>query len=70
MDMARPERPIDPSAGLFQQVAYELRSYRQVRSYRQLSRRARYSVTVLSVAAGSEVFPRWRARGLRGRLRG
>jgi hypothetical protein len=60
MDMGRPERPIDPAAGPLQQLAYELRQLRQAAgrpSYRQLSRRARYSVTALSEAAGGEVFP-------------
>lgn len=62
MDMGRPERPIDPAAGPLQQLAYDLRQLRQAAgkpSYRQLSRRAQYSVTALSEAAGGEVFPTW-----------
>ena len=57
MDMGRPERPIDPTAGPLQQLAYELRRAAGGPSYRQLSKRARYSVTALSEAAGDEVLP-------------
>jgi hypothetical protein len=60
MDMGRPERPIDPTAGPLPQLAYQLRQLRQVAgrpSYRALSSCARYSVTALSEAAGGEVFP-------------
>ena len=58
--MGRPERPIDPTAGPLQQLAYDLRRLRRTAggpSYRQLSRRARYSVTALSEAAGGETLP-------------
>jgi energy-coupling factor transporter ATP-binding protein EcfA2 len=58
--MGRPERPIDPTAGPVQQLAYDLRQLRRAAggpSYRQLSKRARYSVTALSEAAGGEVLP-------------
>ncbi len=58
--MGRPERPVDPAAGPLPQLAYDLRLLRRAAgrpSYRQLSRRADYSVTALSEAAGGEVLP-------------
>lgn len=58
--MGRPQRPLDPEAGPLQRFAFELRQLRQAAggpSYRQLSKRAHYSVTTLSEAAGGEVFP-------------
>lgn len=58
--MGRPERPIDPYAGPVQRFAWELRMLREKAgspSYRQLSRRALFSSTALSEAAGGELFP-------------
>ena len=58
--MGRPERPIDPHAGPVQAFAWELRLLREKAgspSYRQLSRRAHFSSTALSEAAGGEQFP-------------
>ncbi|MGH8930967.1 MAG: hypothetical protein ACRDZO_10175 [Egibacteraceae bacterium] len=58
--MGRPERPIDPKEGPLQRFAVELRQLRQGAggpSYRQLAKRACYSVTALSEAAGGERFP-------------
>ncbi len=58
--MGRPERPIDPEEGPLQRFAVELRQLRQQAggpSYRQLAKRACYSVTALSEAAGGERFP-------------
>ncbi|MGH8934295.1 MAG: AAA family ATPase [Egibacteraceae bacterium] len=58
--MGRPERPIDPEAGPLQRFAFELRQVRQRAgspSYRQLAKRAGYSSTALSEAAGGERFP-------------
>ncbi|MEV4749745.1 hypothetical protein AB0K21_25475 [Streptosporangium sp. NPDC049248] len=58
--MGRPERALDPDAGPLQRFASELRQLRTEAgrpSYRELSRRAHYSVTALSEAAGGEVFP-------------
>ncbi|MFL6125239.1 hypothetical protein [Actinophytocola sp.] len=58
--MGRPERPLDPEAGSVQRFAWELRRLREKTgspSYRQLSRRAHFSPTALSEAAGGEQFP-------------
>ncbi|MFG1687319.1 hypothetical protein ACGFNP_44660 [Nonomuraea sp. NPDC049269] len=58
--MGRPERPLDPDAGPLQRFAHELRQLRAGAprlSYRELSRRAHYSVTALSEAAGGGIFP-------------
>jgi WD40 repeat protein/energy-coupling factor transporter ATP-binding protein EcfA2 len=58
--MGRPERPIDPTAGPLQQLAYDLRQLRQADgnpSYKKLSGRVPYSVTALSEAAGGDIFP-------------
>ena len=58
--MGRPERPLDPDAGPLQAFAADLRALRQAAggmSYRQLARRAHYSVTTLAQAAGGEVMP-------------
>jgi hypothetical protein len=46
--MPRPERPLDPEAGVVQRFAVELRELRQLAGnpgYRELARRAHYSVT-------------------------
>ncbi|MFD8495075.1 hypothetical protein [Amycolatopsis sp. NPDC059657] len=58
--MGRPERAIDPTAGPLQAFAVELRQLREIAgrpSYRELSRRSHYSVTVLSEAAGGDALP-------------
>src|SRR5512135_2711941 len=58
--MGRPERVLDPTLGPLQQFAYDLRQLRRqagAPSYRELSRKARYSVTALSEAAGGEALP-------------
>ncbi len=56
----RRERSLDPEEGVLQRFASELRQLRESAggpSYRELSRRARYSVTALSEAAGGQTFP-------------
>lgn len=58
--MGRPERPVDPESGPVQRFAWELRRLRGEAgspSYRQLARRAHYSATALSEAAGGERLP-------------
>ncbi|ROP28250.1 WD40 repeat domain-containing protein [Couchioplanes caeruleus] len=58
--MGRPERKLDPDAGPLQRFAFDLRQLRNAvgrPSYRELSKRARFSVTALSEAAGGEVVP-------------
>jgi WD40 repeat protein len=58
--VGRPERPLDPAAGPLQRFAFELRQLRLragAPSYRQLSKRAHYSATALSEAAGGERLP-------------
>ncbi|MFI7340868.1 helix-turn-helix domain-containing protein [Streptomyces sp. NPDC050085] len=58
--MGRRETPVDPSAGPVQRFAYELRKLRQEAggvTYRELARRAHYSVTALSQAAAGEQLP-------------
>ncbi|MFC3500163.1 helix-turn-helix domain-containing protein [Micromonospora krabiensis] len=57
--MGRPERPLDPEAGALQQFALDLRRLRATAglTYRQLARRAHFSVTTLSKAASGEVVP-------------
>jgi hypothetical protein len=58
--MARPERALDPEAGPVQRFASELRQLRATAgrpSYRELSKRAHYSPTALSEAAGGEGVP-------------
>jgi ABC-type glutathione transport system ATPase component len=58
--MGRPERPIDPDAGPVAEFASELRKLRDKAgrpSYRELARRASFSVTVLSEAAGGRALP-------------
>ncbi len=58
--MGRPERPIDPGDGPIAELASELRKLRDKAgrpSYRELARRASFSVTVLSEAAGGRSWP-------------
>jgi hypothetical protein len=58
--MGRPERPIDPDAGPVAELASDLRKLRDKAgrpSYRELARRASFSVTVLSEAAGGRALP-------------
>ena len=58
--MGRPERPIDPDAGPVADFAFRLRKLRDEAgrpSYRELARRASFSVTVLSEAAGGRSLP-------------
>lgn len=58
--MGRPERGLDPKAGPLEQFAWELRQLRVAAgrlSYRELSRRAHFSVTALSEAAGGREVP-------------
>ncbi|WP_283133241.1 helix-turn-helix domain-containing protein [Rhizohabitans arisaemae] len=55
--MGRLESPVDPAEGPVQRLAYELRKLRQEAgglTYRAMARRAGYSVTTLSQAAGGE----------------
>ncbi|OYP19886.1 DNA-binding protein [Streptomyces sp. FBKL.4005] len=58
--MGRRENPVDPAAGPVQRFAYDLRKLRQEAgglTYRELARRAHYSVTALSQAAAGEQLP-------------
>lgn len=58
--MARPERPLDPSAGLLAQFADGLRELRRRAGsppYRVLAARAYYSATTLSAAAAGNRLP-------------
>jgi WD40 repeat protein len=58
--VGRPERPIDPDGGPVAEFACELRKLREEAgrpSYRELARRASFSVTVLSEAAGGRSLP-------------
>ena len=58
--MGRPERPIRPDAGPAGEFALGLRRLRDEAghpSYRELARRASFSVTVLSEAAGGRALP-------------
>ncbi|WP_328822633.1 helix-turn-helix domain-containing protein [Micromonospora rubida] len=58
--MARQERPVDPTAGPVQALAYELRKLRAEAgnpTYRQLARSAGYGATTLSEAAGGARLP-------------
>ncbi len=58
--MGRPERVLDPENDPLHRFAAELRGLREKAgkpSYRQLSRRAHFSVTALSEAAGGVVVP-------------
>ncbi|MEU5266453.1 hypothetical protein [Amycolatopsis sp. NPDC021455] len=58
--MGRRERFLDPETGPVQRFAFELRRLRESAggpSYRELARRAHYSITALSEAAGGRMFP-------------
>ncbi|MGW6348289.1 nSTAND1 domain-containing NTPase [Streptomyces sp. NPDC055080] len=58
--MGRRETPVDPAAGPVQRFANELRTLRQEAgglTYREMARRAHYSVTSLSQAAAGEQLP-------------
>lgn len=58
--MGRPERPLDPAEGPVQRFAWELRRLREKAgspSYRELSRKAHFSSTALSEAAGGSQLP-------------
>lgn len=58
--MGRPERALDPDDGPLQRLALGLRELREAAgrpSYRELARRAHFSVTALSEAAGGVVLP-------------
>ncbi|MFF9869883.1 DNA-binding protein [Streptomyces sp. NPDC013953] len=58
--MGRRETPVDPNEGPVQRFAYELRKLRQEAdglTYREMARRAHYSVTSLSQAAAGEHLP-------------
>lgn len=58
--MGRPERKIDPEAGPLERFAHDLRLLRESAgrpSYRELSKRAAFSVTALSEAAGGQIVP-------------
>ncbi|GAA2105451.1 helix-turn-helix domain-containing protein [Actinomadura alba] len=57
--VGRPERPVDPSAGVTQQFAHQLRELRREAglTYRELAKRSGCSVTTLSDAAGGERLP-------------
>ena len=58
--MGRRERPIDPDGGPVAEFAADLRELREQAgrpSYRELARRASFSTTVLSEAAGGRALP-------------
>lgn len=58
--MPRPERPLDPDTGPLTQFAADLRKLREKAGrppYRALAKRAHYSSTTLSDAAGGHAFP-------------
>ncbi|MHA4947196.1 nSTAND1 domain-containing NTPase [Micromonospora sp. SD19] len=58
--MGRPERPLDPEAGELERFALDLRKLRAkagTPTYRQLARRAHFSVTTLAKAASGETVP-------------
>ncbi|MCJ0868022.1 hypothetical protein [Streptomyces sp. AP-93] len=58
--MPRPERPLDPDIGPLTQFAADLRKLREAAGrppYRALAKRAHYSSTTLSDAAGGHTFP-------------
>jgi WD40 repeat protein/transcriptional regulator with XRE-family HTH domain len=60
VDMPRPERPLDPEAGVVQRFASELRQLRQAAGapgYRELARLAHYSATTLAQAARGDALP-------------
>lgn len=58
--MGRPERWVDPDGGPVARFALDLRRLRETAgrpNYRELARRAHYSVSALSEAAGGKAFP-------------
>ncbi|MEV7440698.1 hypothetical protein AB0O22_06030 [Streptomyces sp. NPDC091204] len=58
--MPRPERPLDPDSGPLTRFAADLRKLRETAGrppYRALAKRAHYSSTTLSDAAGGHTFP-------------
>ncbi|MDG9674655.1 hypothetical protein [Micromonospora sp. DH14] len=58
--MGRPDRPLDPEAGELERFALDLRKLRAkagTPTYRQLARRAHFSVTTLAKAASGETVP-------------
>jgi hypothetical protein len=58
--MGRPQRRLDPQTGPLQHFAAQLRQLREQAgglSYRQLAKRAHYSATALSEAAGGDKLP-------------
>ncbi|MCG5447731.1 nSTAND1 domain-containing NTPase [Micromonospora hortensis] len=58
--VGRPERPLDPEAGELERFALDLRQLRTKAgspTYRQLARRAHFSVTTLAKAASGETVP-------------
>lgn len=58
--MPRPERPLDPDTGPLTRFAADLRKLREAAGrppYRALAKRAHYSSTTLSDAAGGHTFP-------------
>ncbi|MFJ6052529.1 hypothetical protein [Streptomyces sp. NPDC092307] len=58
--MPRPERPLDPDPGPLTRFAADLRKLREAAGrppYRALAKRAHYSSTTLSDAAGGNTFP-------------
>nr|WP_260616346.1 helix-turn-helix domain-containing protein [Streptomyces sp. WAC05950] len=58
--MPRPERPLDPDSGPQTRFAADLRKLREAAGrppYRALAKRAHYSSTTLSDAAGGHTFP-------------
>jgi hypothetical protein len=58
--VGRPERPLNPQDGPVSRFAHELRQLRAAAgypTYRTLARRALYSASVLSSAAGGASFP-------------
>ncbi|MEO3863826.1 helix-turn-helix domain-containing protein [Acrocarpospora sp. B8E8] len=60
--MGRPEKPVDPDAGVLQAFAYDLRRLRRSAgspSYRQMARTAHYSASALSTAASGASLPSW-----------
>ncbi|MET8981480.1 hypothetical protein ABZX85_38380 [Streptomyces sp. NPDC004539] len=58
--MGRREKPLDPEAGPVQRLAHELRGLREAAgkpTYQDMARRAKYSTSALSAAAGGEQLP-------------
>ena len=58
--LGRPEKPVDPTAGPVQRLAWQLRQLREHAgnpSYRLLARRAHYSASTLADAAKGDRLP-------------